>query len=396
MVEATRLTEPELESLIRSLAGTDEDDYQDIWLAVLERKAFSQEEVTQIAGDIKRKTRKAINLSKLKERSLSEVVLEHDRSKSTLADILPNTFVDEAPIGTEAQTRFMGHRGYKNLVGLDAETASRLKNRYPTWPLGDAIRLMVGLEPLNKRRAWQVWEDNIIKERYPHGGGFACQVELVGRKRKQINQRAMVLGIKVKNRILRGDASWLTVSEVAREIGGDKSWVYGLVHDGFLAVIPLSFQKQKHFLFTSRMLGKFIHDYPFKYRHEKLNGYKHFAPDWLFDWGSLSVAARTLGISKAIISSYTRQHKIPSHYGVHRQTYVRIKDVEAFRATGMTQKEHTELSLAYKPHRRLTEIGGRACLSCGAPIVYKDGIRDGRQKWKCCSCNRKWTTEKGE
>lgn len=342
--------EAEIDKIIHSVIdNNNEDAIQDAWLKVLEQleqKALTDTQITELAKEAKENNRKAHNQTAFTERSLSEPIGKDKEDDLTLETILPDTYVDEQPKGADAPTKFQGHRPYKNVVGIDLDTAKILRTRYPNHPLIDAIRLAVGLQPLNRSRAWQEWEDNIIKEYYPNGGSWACRADLSHRSRQIINQRARSLGINLKTKIIRGHESWLTVPEVATILGCHKAYIFKLVRDKILDVIPMNFGKQQHFRFTEQMVAKFIKEYPFKYRHENLNGFSKYAPEWLLNWIPISVAAKTVHLSLGTISSYARNKAIPMKYGVKNSVYVQINDIQNFLASKQPQSTKQPFKVA--------------------------------------------------
>lgn len=321
--------EAEIDRLIRSAVGNNEDMIQDAWVKVLESKASSDNEIIEASAEAREKTSKVNNQHLFAERSLFEPLGQDKEGELTLETLLPDTYVDEQPKGADAPTKFT-RPCCKRTIQIDVDMASLLRQRYPDRTYKDGIRLLLGLQPTGINRAWQEWEDEIIREKYPYGGTFACQIDLSPKRtQKQINSRAHELGVKVKDRRLRGHPDWVSVPDLASHIGCSELHVRNLMRDNLLEFVPLPKGK----VFTRQMITKFLHEHPFKYRHEKVDGFCQYVPQWLFEWVTVYEASKQVALTPVTIGQYAREGYYPSHCGVNGKRYVRVKDVQYFLET---------------------------------------------------------------
>lgn len=329
--------EAEIDKIIRSTVGDKEDIVQDAWVKVLESKASTDSEIVEASKGAKEKVRKVNNQHLFAERSLSEPIGKDKEEDLTLESLLPDKYVDEAPEGIDAPANFLGiHRNGGNSLRLDSETVQALRQKYPDLILSDAVRALLGLSPLpDKRHAWQKWEDNIIRDRYPCGGVFACKVDLTDRTKQAIRGRAEKLRV-LRTGEFRGYKDWLTTKDVLKLLGmgsfrQNTSYLRKLVHDGVLDSIPVKEKHHINYLFTKDMVKNFLRQYPFKYDHEKLNGFRESVPKWVLEWINPEAAARASSFSESQIRHYIQIGAIPVKHGYKRRgLYVRIEDIQDY------------------------------------------------------------------
>lgn len=212
-------------AVIKERTGIDEDAFQDAWLRVIEGGISDEAAISAIAGECRRKNSSQAVGEMFRLKSL-DAPLVHDDEGFALKDVIaaPEAVAETVP------AKYLG-KFSANQPRLDPETVSEIRRRYPGLPLGRAVRALVGLPPLEKRDAWQPWEDDVIRDRYPHGGSELVRLD-VKRSRDAVIERARFLGVK-RGEFCPSD-EWMTPTALAKELDISPAWVSKLVTGGII------------------------------------------------------------------------------------------------------------------------------------------------------------------
>lgn len=265
-------------AVIRRIAGTDDDLYQDIWLAVLESPDADIEELA------KRLRKKATNQRIQAQHGLLSIdkPMGDEGDDFTLKDVIAAPEVSEAKAIEPGVPRF--HHNYNSAattIHLDRESMDELHRRYPNVPLKHAVRSMLGLpDARGLLGPWQSAEDDLIRERYPWGGAKGCVVDLSHRTLTAIRSRAQHLGVRLEK--FRPKADWYTSAELAAILGLSQIRVLRITQAGYIKAQELPFAKDwKRKFYTQADVETFLRNHPECYIHTAIQErYQPFIPLW--------------------------------------------------------------------------------------------------------------------
>lgn len=311
--------------LIQSISGSDEDVFQESWLKIVESKVSSDDEILKITKDIKRKSRNNNIRENYSVMSIDKP-LNGEEDDFTLHDILVADEIQEdvAP----RKHRVNGNGNVKGWVRLDTETLDAIKEKYNGMPLNRAVRLMIGLPPLDKISIWQEWEDDIIRDRYPWGGSLAVSVD-VKRAFQSIRQRARILGIR--RDIYRPSEKWVTSSELANMLRCSVTNIFNLVKSNKITRINAPGKRYGFGFFEQKSIVTFLKDYPFSYDHNKVSDeLVPYIPKWVFEWVPLKHATSDLYMSTRGLHKVIKRNKSLGRIGYKGILYIHLKNTKHY------------------------------------------------------------------
>lgn len=289
----------------------------------------------------------------------------------TLEDILASPEL----LPDDAEYRRNGKKQGKQ-VTIDQETVDHLRLRFGNIPLGRAIRSLIGLPPLEKQEAWQVWEDDVIKEWYPCAGSAGVLAQDVKRSPDAIRARAQVLSVKAGN--LKPNDEWLSMKEIASIFNCDYTLVWKWFNRGLIRPIAQLSNRHRDVFFTNTELIRFIEKYPFVYPHERItNGYRKYLPDKLFEYISTKEASKILSYSISDINNLIDKGHIACMRGFGRQRYVKLGDLRNYLNSPRQRKPkrllpYKVIDTGERRHFVQQDDEGIWCLVCnkGLAVVY--------------------------
>jgi len=362
--------------LIRSVTGSNEDAFQDVWEAILSDHVGSEQDIIEVAKEIRHKHNTEAIANEYKEASLDEPISRRrfgsDDVEFTFKSIIPAEQAQEL----DYPPRFHHQSISPKQIALDPDVQHMLKERFPNVSYRDAVRQLLGL-PLTpkKRPIWQPWEDDIIKRVYSWGGTMAVHLELPNRDTNGIRARAKKLEVRFDT--LRPKAEWLTTTEVAIILGTHSKRICNLVHSGKLTPVSLKYQGSVQFQFKPNELIKFLETQIWEYHAEGVaRPYQEYIPASRKDWVTVTEAAKQIGCHTNTILRYKKLGVLECQVASPYQFLVRVGDV--IRAKNLVNARRA-MSQQYLEH---------ACKWCGSHNIRKYGRswRNQRQRWICKDC----------
>lgn len=313
------ITIERIDSLIRPIVGDDEDAYQDTYLAIYENDTFDDESIIEIAfSSVKSNRNNNINRS-FKEISIDKPLNDDGFS---LSQILEDTKNDRGYEDCYANHKPNVH-GYTK---LDEDVCRFLKERYPNCPINDAVRLMCGFPMHNRRRDYQPWEDELIKERYPFGGIASLIKDLPRRSRGSISQRALALGLRRTKG--RPNDEWYSRIEARKALGLSEPKWKAVVRNGYIEPILVPGRKGRSFshYFDVASLAKFMRSHTFEYDHESVSiTLKHFVPGEMQYWKKIKTIEVQFGIHRCTCEWWIREGMVKVQKGYAGINYIDIR-----------------------------------------------------------------------
>lgn len=313
--------EGRINELIRSVTDGNEDAFQDVWVSILEGNCQTEEDILAKAREAKKHT----CIHNYPERSLQKPLTYDSDKPLTLEDTISSPELQPDDTGYRRLGKPQG-----SATHLDDETKDKLRERFGNFPLGRAIRSLVGLPPKENKEAWQGWEDDIIKECYSWGGTVAVIASGVKRKATSINWRASKLGIK--RGTTRPKDDWLTPTEVATIFHCRNTTIYEWCGNGSLNHLVYKAEKRKFVFITKVQLVEFMQEHPFMYPHERMTGsFRQYIPHMLSEYISIKEAAEKFHYSLGGIYHQINNGMIPCIRGYGRKKYyIKLQNLEAY------------------------------------------------------------------
>lgn len=355
--------------LIRSVTGSNEDAFQDTWLAIMEDHIGNEEDITRIAKEIHHKYAKDEIAQECQEISLSEPIGQNRDE----GDFTYENLIKTEPLELHPPQKFHQPVSPKS-VGVDRETLNILKQKFPQLSYRDAIRQMVGLSPVVKKQyTWQPWEDEIIRRVYAWGGTIAARLELPHRSIIAIRMRGRTLGLRFDK--FNPQTEWLTTSQVATILGEGNHRVYDLVRASKLQHVP-SKQGGISFYFKKKHIIDFLETQVWEYHVESINQeYQQYIPFSRKQWMTVHEIAKTLGCHTSTVYYYKKLKLVRTQLIHPYQVLVRLRDVQ-------TAQKRRQMHLREKRWERV-------CKVCGSRNFVKFGTRPktGEQRYRCRECH---------
>jgi len=312
-----------INELIRNIIGGNEDAFQNTWVDILEKKPINLEQIRDIAQSKRKEAVSNYIANKYKTRSMDKPLSAEEGETRTLYDVLPSKVIEQSPSDIERPRLWKAN--YKSSCNLDAQTSKILKEKYPHLTYTQAVRMLVGLPIKLNLKKWQPWEDEILREQYPHGGSLAVGIE-VKRSRNGISTRARRLGVHFKGYNF-GDEI-LRTKDVCKILSTSKGRVNLLVKQGMLKAQRIK-GRGGYRIFKKGDLCNFLKEHPFQYRHDLLpDDYKGYVPKWVWKWLSPAEVAITLHICKDTIRERIRLGELPYRSYLKNAWYCRLEDAE--------------------------------------------------------------------
>ena len=318
-----------------------EDAIQDAWEKILNDHPASEDAIIAIAKEVYKKH--ALNATNERYNTVSldaPMRIQNEVSDATLKDILPapidrtDSEIEHDIQADTPQHRSVGRRhgdGRTVHVILDQETVAALEKDYPHEPLTKIVRRLAGVAPAENHRAWTMWEDAILKQRYPWGGSLAVKVD-VARSLVAINQRANELHVVCK-RQGKPTPDWFTDEEARVIFGVTCTTLLSWIRKGYLEQIAIDtgHNKGPSRFFTESQLASFISKHFLKLDEAKLDSRFHkYLPVNRGDWLTTKDVAKALGVTQACLVKHITLGELKATRGWLDRNYVNINEARAF------------------------------------------------------------------
>lgn len=329
--------------LIHSITGSNEDAFQDAWEAILGDHVGSEEDILQVAREIRHRHNAEAIAKEYKEASLDEPIGEHkDEHDFTLKDILQSPI---SPIDAPIRYR---HKENQRII-LDDETRMVLKQKFPNRSYRDAIRASLGLPPAPvPHPVWQAWEDEIIERIYPWGGSFAVSLELPNRPRSGILRRAQHLNIKFEK--FRIQPEWLTKRETQEILGIGWLRMKGFIKKGILQTHEVKYKNQKIcYYFDHEAIVSFLKTHIWDYFPELVcKQYQQYIPKTRLEWVTIESVCHYVNCSAFTVRRYIKLGLVSSKRVGKMHVLIRPSEVEKAREYVKTHRAKYHIPKPYK------------------------------------------------
>jgi len=279
----------EVSNAIREIVGQNDDTFQDVWVAVVERRLNDLEVIKQIARDIKLNNDKKTVGDQYRTISLEKPLNQDESDGHTLLDILPSPEIGESP--PEKDHSVYG-KAYIYKQGMDEDVVKYLKQKYPGENIRHALRMALNL-PVKDTKHWKQAEIIYLKKQYPEGNVQAIALEL-GRTVYAVKNKAVELKLRVLKRKKRIPEGCFGVEGVCHLFSFSKRHL-----EYILSQRLLPWQKYQNMkVFHRSDIITFIRTHPFEYRHDLLSAYwLSFVPEYVKEWLTIEEIARRLNYS---------------------------------------------------------------------------------------------------
>ena len=288
-----------IDALLRNIVDNDDDILQDCWLEVIKQDNLQDNDIKKIAKQISKQA-KALSVSEgYKLTSISKPLGNTD--DFTFEKILSSNSNYDNLRYASSKYRTNGsqpaQKRKKTSIAVSQDVIEHIRKKVPDRPLTQALRMVLGLEIEEKREAWQLWEDDIIKEKYPCGGTLLVSVD-IKRSPDAIRERARQLGVRKTK--LRPKTDYFAVNEVSALFHCSPSWIHKLINNGELEAIKVNGPGKIYTFITMKAIETFIQQHPLSFSHDNIhNSLKHLIPKHALGWITTGKAIRKFNISKS-------------------------------------------------------------------------------------------------